>query len=84
MVSWAVELSEYDIGFTPRTSIKSQVLEDFMVEFSSPLVSDSPARWILSVDRSSNLKGRGASIVLEGPGDIILGVFIAIQFSNEK
>src|ERR1051325_2715217 len=36
MVSWALELSEYEISFSPRTSIKSQSLADFMVELASP------------------------------------------------
>lgn len=37
MVSWVMELSEYEISFTPRRSIKSQVLEDFLIELSAPL-----------------------------------------------
>jgi len=31
MVAWSIELSEYEIQFLPRGSIKSQVLEDFLV-----------------------------------------------------
>ena len=72
MVSWAVELSEYEISFSPRTSIKSQSLADFMVELVSPPGKDSTQRWILSVDGSSNLKGSGAGVVLEGPGEMVL------------
>lgn len=40
IVSWAVELSEYDIMFTGRSNIKSQVLEDFLIGFSSPSVEE--------------------------------------------
>ena len=28
---WAIELSEFDIRYKPRTAIKGQVLEDFIV-----------------------------------------------------
>ncbi|XP_077222208.1 uncharacterized protein LOC143856053 [Tasmannia lanceolata] len=36
MVSWAVELGEFDIQVQPRPAIKSWVLTDFIVEFTTP------------------------------------------------
>ncbi|XP_077251957.1 uncharacterized protein LOC143891214 [Tasmannia lanceolata] len=36
MVSWAVELGEFDIQVRPRPAIKSQVLADVIVEFTAP------------------------------------------------
>jgi len=35
MVRWAVELSEFDIQYEPRGSVKGQVYVDFLVELSS-------------------------------------------------
>ena len=32
MVKWVVELSEYDLGYQPRTAIKAQALADFITE----------------------------------------------------
>ncbi|CDO99984.1 unnamed protein product [Coffea canephora] len=32
MVRWAVELSEYDLNYQPRTAIKAQALADFIAE----------------------------------------------------
>ncbi|XP_027099188.1 uncharacterized protein [Coffea arabica] len=32
MVKWAVELSEYDLGYQPRTAIKAQALVDFIAD----------------------------------------------------
>ncbi|XP_071900985.1 uncharacterized protein [Coffea arabica] len=32
MVKWAVELSEYDLGYQPRTAIKAQALADFIAD----------------------------------------------------
>jgi hypothetical protein len=36
MVAWTVELSEFDITFSPRGAIKSQILADFILELSTP------------------------------------------------
>ena len=34
MVRWAVELSQFDIDYRPRTTIKAQAFVDFVVEFT--------------------------------------------------
>ena len=31
---WAIELSEFDIQYRPRTAIKGQVVADFIAEFT--------------------------------------------------
>jgi ribonuclease HI len=80
MVAWSVELSEYDVQFVPRGSIKSQVLADFVVELSSPAQEKAPFVWLLSVDGSSNLKGSGAGVVLEGPDDILIEQSLRFEF----
>ncbi|MCI51207.1 gag-pol precursor, partial [Trifolium medium] len=36
MVAWSVELSEFDLTFVPRGSVKSQMLADFVLEMSTP------------------------------------------------
>ena len=42
LMKWAIELSEFDIRYKPKTSIKGQVLEDFVMEFTSAeLVEDT-------------------------------------------
>ena len=35
-VHWAMELSQFDIKYHPRTAIKAQALMDFIVEFTLP------------------------------------------------
>ena len=80
MVSWSVKLSEYDLQYVPRSSIKSQVLADFVVEFTSPAHNVAPFVWLLSVDGSSNLKGSGAGIILEGPGDVLIEQSLRFEF----
>lgn len=86
MVSWAIKLSKYDIKFVPRSSIKSQILADFLNELSAPILEESSCKWTLSVDGSSNLKGSGARIMIEGPRDLILQYSLCFNFqaSNNK
>ena len=36
MVQWAIKLSQFDIEYKPRTSIKAQALADFITEFTMP------------------------------------------------
>ena len=67
MIACVVEMSDYDITFIPRNNIKSQVLTDFLIELSSPILEESYEQWVLSVDDSSNLKGNGEGIMLEEP-----------------
>ncbi|KAK0607684.1 hypothetical protein LWI29_018587 [Acer saccharum] len=84
LTKWAVELSEYDISFHPRSAMKSQVLANFITDFTpgegvqaeQELVAftetATPGRWILSVDGSSSIKGSGLGLVLESSqGDIL-------------
>ena len=35
LMKWAIELSEFDIRYKPKTAIKGQVLADFIMEFTS-------------------------------------------------
>jgi len=81
MVAWSIELSEYDIQFVPRGSIKSQVLANFVVELTSLILEEVPYVWLLSVDGSSNLKGSGADIVLEGPNDFLIEQSLRFEFN---
>lgn len=86
-MAWSVELSEYDIQFLLQGSIKSQVLADFIVEFTSLVEEVAPHVWLLSVDGFSNLKGSGAGIDLEGPGDLLIEQSLMFEFkanNNQK
>ena len=35
-MTWAVELSQYDISYEPRQAIKAQALADFVAEMTHP------------------------------------------------
>ena len=70
LMKWAIELSEYDIRYRPKTAIKGQVLADFIMEFASAepardaQVATDLSTWKLSVDGASNAQGSGAGLIL--------------------
>ena len=35
LMKWSIELSEFDIRYKPKTTIKGQILADFVMEFTS-------------------------------------------------
>ena len=53
MVQWAVELNQFDIKYYPRTTIKAQVLADFVAEFTildQEEIQDELDRWTIQTD----------------------------------
>ena len=61
MVQWAIELSQFDIEYHPKTAIKAQALADFIAEFTFPdedSRTDEVDRWTIQTDGSSAI-GRG-------------------------
>ena len=70
MAKWALELGEFDVGFQPRTTTKSQVLADFIIELTqivgTPMVNKGKCEvWEMMVDGLSNQIGPGLGIVLK-------------------
>ena len=76
LMKWAIELSEFDIRYKPKTEIKRQVLVDFVMEFTSaePAKDTQTTRdlsiWKLSIDGASNAQGSGAGLILTSPEGI--------------
>ncbi|KAK0574862.1 hypothetical protein LWI29_030229 [Acer saccharum] len=81
LTKWAVELSEYDIRYTPKAAVKGQAVFEFIAEFTEPdaevrrAMEDEQTtkfQWKLHVDGSSNTHGSGAGIVITTPeGDTV-------------
>ena len=86
LMKWAIELSEFDIRYRPKTTIKGQVLADFIMEFTST----EPARdaqattdlstWKLSINGASNAQGSGAGLILTSPEGI--DIEYALRFDS--
>ena len=56
VIQWAIELSQFDIEYHPRTAIKAQALVDFIVKFTSPKedgLTEGIRRWTIQTDSSS-------------------------------
>ena len=69
LIQQAIELSEFDIRYQPRSAIKAQVLADFIAEFT-PNHGDldkveEARRWVVYVVGSSTLYARGIGIILK-------------------
>ncbi|KAL0411987.1 UNVERIFIED_CONTAM: hypothetical protein Slati_3788400 [Sesamum latifolium] len=69
LVKWAIELSEYNISYLPRMTIKAQSLADFVSEMTETTQEEvSQERpWLLQVDGSSTTQGSGAGVVITSP-----------------
>ena len=92
LMKWAIELSEFDIIYKPKTAVKGQVLADFIMEFTSAKLAkntqtmiDLPI-WRLSVDGAANAQGRGAGLILTSPEgiDIEYVLRFGFQASNNE
>ena len=55
LVLLAIELSEFDILYWPRATIKAQTLADFIAEFTTKEDEEvEPMVWMIWMDGSSN------------------------------
>ncbi|KAL0449335.1 UNVERIFIED_CONTAM: hypothetical protein Slati_1489900 [Sesamum latifolium] len=86
LIKWAVELSEYDISYLPRTTIKAQTLADFVSEVAGAPSEETPRdeKWLLHVDGSSTIQVSGAGIVITSPQGEDLKFAIKFDFKSFK
>ncbi|GJV31124.1 reverse transcriptase domain-containing protein [Tanacetum coccineum] len=71
-LKWIFELEEHDIQYRPRTSVKGQILADFIVERLEDNLKDTimedkeelPDPWTLFTDGSSCADGSRAGLIL--------------------
>jgi hypothetical protein len=83
---WVTDFSEYVINFKRCSSIKSQILADFMDEWTEPqsqvdIVQESP--WLVHSDESWGSTRVGAVTILTSPSRIKLRYATRLQFSGE-
>jgi ribonuclease HI len=70
IVKWSVELGEFEIEFCPRRAIKSQILADFVSEWTEiqmPPPKERPEHWIMYFDGTLNLEGAGTGVLFISP-----------------
>ncbi|KAK0598758.1 hypothetical protein LWI29_037707 [Acer saccharum] len=81
LTKWAIELSEFDVEYLPRTAIKAQAVADFVAEFTEPSMemarmmveqNKKVFKWQLRIDGLSNTHGNGEGVVVSTPeGDLV-------------
>nr|GEV64074.1 reverse transcriptase domain-containing protein [Tanacetum cinerariifolium] len=72
LLKWRFELGEHDIQYRPRTSVKGQILADFIVERPEDDAPDTPMKdreelpdpWILFTNGSSCIDGSEAGLII--------------------
>ncbi|KAL0407314.1 UNVERIFIED_CONTAM: hypothetical protein Slati_4045300 [Sesamum latifolium] len=88
LIKWAVELSEYDISYLPRTTIKAQALADFIFKVTGVPPEKTPRneKWLLHVDGSSTIQGSGTGIVITSPEgeDLEFAIKFGFKASNNE
>ena len=69
LIQWAIELSEFDVRYQPRSAIKAQVLADFSAEFTPNQGEvdevDGVQKWVVYVDGLSTLYAGGIGVILK-------------------
>jgi hypothetical protein len=87
IAKWAAELSGYHITFEPRTTIKSQVLADFIVDWTGPITQpDALAEkvWTIHCDGAWCHAGAGAAAVITSPTGVKHRYAACLSFALES
>jgi hypothetical protein len=70
IVKWSVQLGDFDLEFYPRQAIKSQILTDFVSEWTEtqqPPPAEKPEHWKMYFDGSQNLERTGVGVLFISP-----------------
>ncbi|GKA62917.1 reverse transcriptase domain-containing protein [Tanacetum coccineum] len=84
---WSVMLGEHNITYRPRTSVKGQILADFLVEKPDDAPADTSVKeipkeeWTLFTDGSSCTDGSGAGLILTSPKGTEFTYALRFQFT---
>ena len=84
MVQWAIELSQFDIEYHLRTSIKAQALADFIAEFTlrdEDSLTNEVEQWTIQTDGSSAQRRGGVGVVITTPDGEMLKYGVQLKFS---
>jgi hypothetical protein len=81
-----MELSEHVVDFKKCSAIKSQILADFVTEWTEPgsAVEEVPkSPWLVCCDGAWGPAGARAAAILTSPSGIKLHYAVRLQFNNE-
>ena len=83
IIKWAMELCPYSLEFAGCTTIKSQALADFIIEWtdlSTPPTQALVEYWTMYFDGSLNINGAGAGILFISPTKKQLRYVLRLHF----
>ena len=83
MVQWAIQLSQFDIKYHPRTAIKAQALANFIIEFTFPdedSLTNEAKWWTIQTNGSSAQKRGGVGVVIATPNGEVLKYGVQLKF----
>ena len=82
MALWAIELSEFDIQYRPRTAVKGQIVADVIAEYTQleGKGAEGHKQWSNHTDESSNQHAGGADVVMKTPERDKIECMIRLDF----
>jgi ribonuclease HI len=86
IIKWVAELSEYTVDFERRSAIKSQVLADFVVDWTSPTHNpgkDIVTPWVVHCDGAWCDKGVGISTIIITLAGIVIRYAARLDFVDD-
>jgi ribonuclease HI len=87
IAKWAAELSGYNITFEPRTAIKSQVLADFIVDWTGLVGQQQEYAeivWTIHYDGAWCHAGEGAATIITSPAGVKYIYAARLSFALES
>jgi ribonuclease HI len=86
IVKWAAELSEYTVDFEKRNPIKSQVLADFVVDWTLPSQGsdeDITTPWVVHCDGAWCDRGVRISVIVTFPTGVVVRYAARFDFADD-
>jgi ribonuclease HI len=87
IAKWALELMGQNITYAPRSFIKSQVLADFVVEWTemqTPPAKIEHETWIMYFDGSVMKEGAGVGLVFISPLGVRMEYMVRLHFPTSN
>jgi ribonuclease HI len=87
IIKWGTELSGYIVDFERRSAIKSQVLADFVVDWTSPtqnLDEEIPTPWIVQCDGAWCHKRVGISVIVTSSAGVVIRYAARLISANNE
>ena len=88
MLKWVIDLSEYEIKYQPRLSLKGQVMVEFITEppkkQAHPIDRPKKQWWTLHVDGMSKVFGSRVGMILQSPTGELMEQVVCLNFSTSN